>query len=112
MNIDIKDMLPIDIQLDYIPVYHSNSNVHGVGVFTPMDISKEGFVGVGHVFYKGFWYMTTHGYYNHSESSNCIIETRDNINLIIAKVDIIRGEELTADYRDQPYLEQPKDDWK
>ena len=57
------------------------------------------------------WYMTTHGYYNHSESPNCVVETRNNINLIIAKVDIMRGEELTVDYREQPYLEQPKEDW-
>jgi SET domain-containing protein len=56
--------------------------------------------------------MTTHGYYNHSENPNCIIQTEGNMNLIIAKRDINNGEELTVDYRLQPYLEQPKDWWK
>ena len=31
--------------------------------------------------------------------------------VIIAKVDIMRGEEITVDYREQPYLEQPQEDW-
>ena len=97
--------------MTYVPVYHHKSHIHGVGVFTPMNLKIGDIIGVSHAYYDGFWYMTTHGYYNHSESSNCIIETRDNINLIIAKVDIMRGEELTVDYREQSYLEQPKEDW-
>ena len=97
--------------MTYVPVYHHKSHIHGVGVFTPMNLKIGDVIGVSHAYYDGFWYMTTHGYYNHSENSNCIIETRDNINLIIAKVDIMRGEEITVDYREQPYLEQPTGDW-
>ena len=97
--------------MTYVPIYHNKSHIHGVGVFTPMNLKIGDIIGVSHAYYDGFWYMTTHGYYNHSESPNCVIETRDNINLIIAKVDIMRGEELTADYREQPFLEQPKEDW-
>ena len=97
--------------MTYVPIYHSKSHIHGVGVFTPMNLKVGDVIGVSHAYYDGFWYMTTHGYYNHSENPNCVIETRDNINLIIAKVDIMRGEELTADYREQPYLEQPTEDW-
>ena len=97
--------------MTYIPVYHHKSHIHGIGVFTPMNLKRGDTIGVSHAYYDGFWYMTTHGYYNHSESSNCIVETRDNINLIIAKVDIMRGEELIVDYREQSYLEQPKGDW-
>ena len=97
--------------MTYIPVYHHKSHIHGIGVFTPMNLKMGDTIGVSHAYYDGFWYMTTHGYYNHSESPNCIIETRDNINLIIAKVDIMRGEELIVDYREQSYLEQPKGDW-
>ena len=96
----------------YVPVYHHKSHIHGVGVFTPMNLKIGDIIGVSHAYYDGFWYMTTHGYYNHSESPNCVVETRDNINLIIAKVNIMRGEELTVDYREQPYLEQPEEDWK
>ena len=104
--------------MTYIPVYHNKSHIHGIGVFTPVNLKRGDTVGVSHAYYNessrlygGFWYMTTHGYYNHSENPNCIIETRDNLNLIIAKVDIMGGEEITVDYREQPYLEQPKEDW-
>ena len=97
--------------MTYIPVYHNKSHIHGIGVFTPVNLKRGDTVGVSHAYYDEFWYMTTHGYYNHSESPNCIIETRDNINLIIANVDIMRGEEITVDYRKQSYLEQPEEDW-
>ena len=97
--------------MTYVPVYHSKSHIHGIGVFTPMNLKVGDIIGVSHAYYDGFWYMTTHGYYNHLESPNCVIETRDNINLIIAKVDVMRGEELIVDYREQSYLEQPEKDW-
>ena len=96
----------------YIPVYHSNSDIHGIGVFTPINLKKGDIIGVSHAYYGGYWYMTTHGYYNHSKNPNCIIETKDNINIIIVNKDIEGGEELTADYTKQPYLEQPEKDWK
>ena len=97
--------------MTYVPIYHSKSHIHGVGVFTPMNLKVGDAIGVSHAHYDGYWYMTTHGNYNHSKNPNCIIETIDNINLIRAKVDIMRGEELTVDYREQPYLEQPKEYW-
>ncbi len=97
--------------MTYVPVYHSKSHIHGIGVFTPVNLKRGDTIGVSHVYYEGFWYITTHGYYNHSESPNCIVEMRDNINLIIAKVDIMKGEELTVDYKEQSYLEQPEEDW-
>jgi len=102
--------------MTYIPVYHNKSHIHGIGVFTSMNLKVGDVVGVSHAYYDGFWYMTTHGYYNHSENPNCIVETSNsllhyNINLIIANVDIMRGEEITVDYRKQSYLEQPEEDW-
>ena len=97
--------------MTYVPVYHHKSHIHGIGVFTPMNLKVGDVIGVSHAYYNesshlydGFWYMTTHGYYNHSESPNCIVETRDNINLIIADDYIKADEELTVDYRKQPYL--------
>ena len=92
-------------------LYHTKSHIHGIGVFTPMNLKVGDVIGVSQVYYDGFWYMTTHGYYNHSESPNCLIQKKHNFNLIIARVDIMRGEELTVDYREQPFLEQPKEDW-
>ena len=97
--------------MTYFPVYHNKSHIHGIGVFTSMNLKVGDVVGVSHAYYDGFWYMTTHGYYNHSENPNCIVETKDNINLIIADRDIKKGEELSADYRKQLYLEQPGEDW-
>ena len=95
----------------YVPIYHHKSHIHGIGVFTPMNLKRGDTVGVSHAHYGGFWYMTTHGYYNHSEKPNCIIRNKGNINLIIAKKDIEIEEELIVDYRLLPYLEQPKGDW-
>ena len=112
MDINIKDgFLPVDFQLNYISVYHSESSIHGIGVFTPMDIDAEAFIGVSHVFYKGFWYMTTHGNYNHSENPNCRIEVDGNLTIMVANRKILHGEELTVDYREQQFLEQPGKDW-
>ena len=110
-KIDITNMIPIQLKVDYIPVYHSSSKINGIGVFTPIDIEKDDFIGVSHAFYKGFWYMTSHGNYNHSENPNCVIEVDGNILVMVAKRDIKHGEELTADYREQKCLEQPGEDW-
>ena len=55
--------------------------------------------------------MTTHGNYNHSENPNCKIEVDGNTTILNAKRKILHGEELTVDYREQPELEQPKEDW-
>ena len=98
--------------MKYKNVYHWNSNIHGIGVFSKEDFKKGQIIGVSHAEYEGVWYMTTHGYYNHSKNPNCIIENKDNLKLLIAGRDIISSEELTADYTKQPYLEQPGKDWK
>ena len=112
MNIDIiEEMIPIEVRASYVAVYHSDSEINGIGVFTPVGIKKDEYIGASHVFYRGFWYMTTHGNYNHSENPNCMIEADNNVLVMTAKRDIKHGEELTADYREQPYLEQPKEDW-
>ena len=95
----------------YINVYHTKSHIHGIGTFTPVNLKRGDMIGVSHANYDGQWYMTTRGYYNHSEHPNCVVENRDNLKLIIALVDINAGEELTADYREQTDLEQPKKDW-
>ena len=45
-------------------------------------------------------------------TNKAINDIKDNINLIIADRDIKKGEELTANYTKQPYLEQPEKDWE
>ena len=96
---------------EFVPIYHSASKISGIGVFTPMDLEKDTFIGVGHVFHKGFWYMTTHGNYNHSENPNCSVEVSENVTVLKTIEPILHGEELTVDYRKQQFLEQPGDDW-
>ena len=98
--------------MKYINVYHWNSNIHGIGVFSKEDFKKGQIIGVSHAEYEGVWYMTTHGYYNHSKNPNCRIEDYNNLKIIIADRDIKKGEELTADYTKQSDLEQPEKDWK
>ena len=121
-KVNIEDLIPIDKTekvdlsnlfnlVDYIRVYHSDSKINGIGVFTPIEIKQNQFIGVSHVFYQGFWYMTAHGNYNHSENPNCILEVDGNVLVMKANRDIKHGEELTVDYREQPFLEQPQEDW-
>ena len=121
-NFKAEDLIPIDksekIDLNglfdisnYIPVYHSDSKINGIGVFTPIELQENEFIGISHVFYKGFWYMTTHGNYNHSDNPNCILEVEGNVLVMKANKYIKHGEELTVDYRKQQFLEQPKEDW-
>ena len=50
-KIDISNMIPIEIKQNYIPVYHSSSKINGIGVFTPIDVEKDDFIGVSHAFY-------------------------------------------------------------
>ena len=104
----LEDLMPIR---HYVPLYHGTSEIHGIGLFTPVDINEDQIIGVSHAFYEGYWYMTTHGNYNHSENPNCKLVTKYNLNLIGAVKDIKRGEELTVDYRESGYLEQPEKDW-
>tara|TARA_Y100000310_G_scaffold280884_1_gene300936 strand:+ start:59 stop:403 length:345 start_codon:yes stop_codon:yes gene_type:complete len=104
----LEDLMPIR---HYVPLYHGTSEIHGIGLFTPVDINEDQIIGVSHAFYEGYWYMTTHGNYNHSENPNCRIEVEGNITTMVAERKIIHGEELTVDYREQQYLEQPKEDW-
>ena len=95
-----------------INVYHNKSNIHGIGVFNQQKLNFGQLIGVSHAYYQEYWYMTTHGYYNHSENPNCIIRREGNVNLIVANMNIAPHTELTVDYKKQPYLEQPKEGWK
>ena len=106
---ELKDKFPIT---KVVPIYHSKSDIHGTGVFVKVDVNTGDFIGVSHAFYRGCFYMTTHGYYNHSYNPNCVIESEGNLLFIIADKEIKAKEELTVDYTKQPYLEQPKEDWK
>ena len=95
-------------------IYVGNSNIHGQGVFSTDDLKEGDIVGVSHVTYDRVWYQVfpIGIFYNHSLEPNCMVTTDDNVNLVVANRDIEKDEELTVDYTKQPYLEQPKEDWK
>ena len=95
-------------------VYISSSNIEGNGIFAMENFKEKDIIGVSHVIYDDIWYAVYPlcVYYNHSINSNCRVETKDNVNLVLAKRDIFVDEELTVDYSKQLYLEQPKGYWK
>ena len=44
--------------MTYISVYHNKSHIHGIGVFTPVNLKGGDTIGVSHAYYDKFWYMT------------------------------------------------------
>ena len=52
------------------------------------------------------------GNYNHSNNPNCKVQTNGNNNYLVASRKLGKDEEITVDYKKQPYLEQPKNGWK
>ena len=93
-------------------IYIGKSNIQGWGLFTTNSLKEGDIIGVSHVIYDRVWYQVHPiGFYNHSNTPNCIVKIENNINLVIANRDIDKDKELIVDYRKQPYLEQPKEDW-
>ena len=95
-------------------IYISSSNIEGDGIFTMENLKENDIIGVSHVIYDNIWYSVNPlgAYYNHSFDPNCRVETKDNVNLVLAKRDILVDEELIVDYTKQIYLEQPQEYWK
>jgi len=92
-------------------IYIEKSVIHGRGLFTAEDLKEGDIIGVSHVVYSKVWYQVVPIglFYNHLSEPNCMVKTEDGINLLIAKIDIYKNEELTVDYTKQLYLEQPGD---
>ena len=94
-------------------IYVGKSKIHGRGIFSTEGLKEGDIIGVSHVSYERIWYQVfpIGIFYNHSKTPNCIVKTEDNINLLVAKKDIDKDDELLVDYTKQLYLEQPKEDW-
>lgn len=109
-SLGISDLVQIE---QTSPVYQSNSDIHGMGIFTPINLESDKFIGVTHTFYKGVWYQVfpLGVFYNHSKNPNCKVEVDNNVLILKTIGEIERNTELTVDYTKQPYLEQPKGDW-
>ena len=87
----------------------SKSNISGVGLFTTKSLKEGDIIGISHINSKEGWQPRSPlgRYYNHSDAPNCVVKTVGTINLLKSNSLIPTNEELTVDYRKQPYLEQP-----
>jgi hypothetical protein len=90
--------------------YVGPSQIHGNGLFAGEDLSvDDGFFGTTH---EDNWPTTDLGQnYNHSDSPNARVTKIGNKHFIMPIDKIGAGEEITVDYRKQPDLEQPQEEW-
>ena len=92
-----------------------DSNVHGKGIFAVRDLQKgqrlfETHSSVTDV--RGWVNLVPNCLYNHSDTPNCGSVTEGKWKYLVTLRDIVEGEELLVDYREDPDLEQPHPDWK
>ena len=84
-------------------------------MFASKDLKKGEVIGLLHdIIEMGNKYKFTElgKFHNHSDNPNCHNELVDgNKRFLVATRDISEGEELTTDYRLQPDLEQPIENW-
>jgi hypothetical protein len=92
-----------------------NSKIQGKGVFANKKMKKGDVVGLLHnIIELGNEYEFTElgKLHNHSDDPNCHNELVDGKQrFLVVSRDIDEGEELTTDYRLQPDLEQPSENW-
>jgi SET domain-containing protein len=75
------------------------SDVHGMGLFAKSKILKDTSLGMSHINIDGKIIRTPlGGFYNHSETPNCIKYEKDNRFYLKTISDIEEGEELTVKY--------------
>ena len=91
----------------------SKSPIHGVGVYSTIDIPAGTNLGVAHVKKpNGRYDITELGHnHNHSYNPNCVNKMIDNVRYLFAIDDIPAHSEITVDYTKQKDLEQPKPGW-
>ena len=89
--------------------YLDNSNIQGRGAFAQEDYPEGTVIDKLHdILGQGQYNFYELGkMYNHSETPNCKNVMKDNTRYLVTIQPVRQGEELTADYRLQPDLEQP-----
>ena len=90
--------------------YLDNSNIQGQGAFAQEDYPEGTIIDKLHdILGQGQYEFYELGkMYNHSDTPNCKNIMKDNTRYLVTIQSIKQGEELTADYRLQPDLEQPE----
>tara|TARA_R110000824_G_scaffold36415_9_gene113320 strand:- start:415 stop:798 length:384 start_codon:yes stop_codon:yes gene_type:complete len=98
-----------------VTLFIKPSDIHGKGVFAGEQIPKGAELGVTAIRNGGDnWILPPLGrWHNHSEEPTCCsaldapIEGEKYTRTMIARRNILPGEEITVDYREQPDMEQP-----
>tara|TARA_R110002167_G_scaffold47564_3_gene140847 strand:- start:587 stop:3292 length:2706 start_codon:yes stop_codon:yes gene_type:complete len=90
--------------------YLNNSNIQGQGAFAQKNYPKGTVIDKLHdVLGQGQYNFYELGkMYNHSETPNCKNIMKNSTRYLVTIQPVRQGEELTADYRLQPDLEQPE----
>ena len=90
--------------------YLSNSNIQGQGAFAQENYPEGTVIDKLHdILGQGQYNFYELGkMYNHSETPNCKNIMKNNTRYLVTIQPVKQGEELTADYRLQPDLEQPE----
>ena len=90
--------------------YLNNSNIQGQGAFAQENYPEGTVIDKLHdILGQGQYNFYELGkMYNHSETPNCKNIMKDNTRYLVTIQPVKQGEELTADYRLQPDLEQPE----
>ena len=102
-----------------IPLYENkyyidNSNIQGIGAFADNDYPAGTIMGKLHDIPNGLKNGRNYDFYelgksyNHSDNPNCENLLHNNTRYLVTIQPIKKGEELTANYRLQPELEQPE----
>ena len=121
-NLKVEDILGRDptpkskfewIDSAHPPISFGPSNISGSGVIVVKKISAGSILGPTHrMDTNGRWELLHPlGNYNHSRDFNAVIIKNPTCKQLKVIKDLIPGDEIVVDYRGQPDLEQPEDDW-
>jgi hypothetical protein len=94
--------------------YLDDSNIQGQGAFAQEDYPEGTVIDKLHdiLGQNQYNFYELGKMYNHSDTPNCKNVMKDNTRYLVTIQPIKQGEELTADYKLQPDLEQPETHWQ
>ena len=90
------------------------SQIEGVGLFASADIPRDELIHETHVFQGGLGWVNIvpNALFNHARTKpNCYIVSKSGRKKLMAKRDIVSGEELLVDYSLDPALEEIQEEW-
>ena len=102
------------IRINNKKYYIGVSSIHNKGAFAKKNLKKGIIIDKLHDILNNnnYKFYELGKMYNHSNKPNCKNIKIKNTRYLMSLRNIQKDEELTADYRLQPDLEQPKNNWK